>query len=317
MGQQLAQQQRMMGAEAALQCLPQRRQLGPQATLGQFGQHGRVVGSRDQRVQHRPAGHAQHVAGDRAQLDPGVLQDLLQPLGFPGSLLDQRLAVAGQIAQLPDRLGSHERGSDQAVLDQLADPHRVGHVGLAPGHVAQVGGVEQPALEVVFQQVVHRPPVHPGGLHPDHGHTEAGQPVAQQHEPRGRGPKRPGLGLASALVARHSHRRGDRCLVHVQSGAAFDQPLHRCLLHARHQRCRPEEPDDQESQVRAHSNSSGCPRLPRPTYQRARPHQDEPTSPGRPTYFHPSGVAAGHEPLTMDRQPSAVLSGVLAGRTAP
>ncbi len=35
---------------------------------------------------------------------------------------------------------------------------------------------------------------------------------------------------------------------------------------------------DQESQVRARSNSSGCPRLPRPTYQRAHTHQDEPTS---------------------------------------
>ena len=74
---------------------------------------------------------------------------------------------------------------------------------------------------------------------------------------------------------------------------------------------------DQESQVRARSNSSGCPRLPRPTYQRARPHQDEPTSPGRPTHFHPSGVAAGHEPLTMDRRHTAVLSAVFAGGTVP
>jgi hypothetical protein len=29
------------------------------------------------------------------------------------------------------------------------------------------------------------------------------------------------------LVARHPHRGGDRCLVHVQAGAALDQPLHR------------------------------------------------------------------------------------------
>jgi len=44
------------------------------------------------------------------------------------------------------------------VLDQLADPLGVLDVGLAAGDVAQVAGVEQPALEVVFEQVVHRLP---------------------------------------------------------------------------------------------------------------------------------------------------------------
>ena len=34
-------------------------------------------------------------------------------------------------------------------------------------------------------------------------------------------------------------------------------------------------------------------------------------------HLHPSVVAAGHEPLTMDRRPSAVLSHVFAGRPTP
>jgi hypothetical protein len=48
-----------------------------------------------------------------------------------------------------------------------------------------------------------------------------------------------------------------------------------------------------------------------------------PRSSGRPRgrvvlpYLHPSGVAAGHEPLTMDRQPSAVLTPVIAARATP
>lgn len=61
------------------------------------------------------------------------------------------------------------RISDQPVLHQLGDSGRVGHVGLAPGDVLEVGGVEQPALEVGLEQVLHGPPVHPGGLHPHHG----------------------------------------------------------------------------------------------------------------------------------------------------
>jgi hypothetical protein len=66
---------------------------------------------------------------------PGVLQDLVQPLDLSAAFLDLGLAVAGQLAQLPDRAGWHEAGPDQPVLDQLGDPGRIGHVGLAAGHV--------------------------------------------------------------------------------------------------------------------------------------------------------------------------------------
>ena len=66
---------------------------------------------------------------------PGVLEHLVQPLGLTSALLDLGLAVAGQLAQLADRAGRHEAGADQAVLDQLGDPGRIGDVGLAPRDV--------------------------------------------------------------------------------------------------------------------------------------------------------------------------------------
>jgi hypothetical protein len=47
--------------------------------------------------------------------------------------LDLGLAVAGQLAQLADRLGRHKAWADQPVLDQLGDPGRIGDVGLAAG----------------------------------------------------------------------------------------------------------------------------------------------------------------------------------------
>ena len=55
-----------------------------------------------------------------------------------------------------------------------------------------------------------------------------------------------------------------------------------------------------ESESRAQGNSSGCPRPSRPTDIRARWHQAEPTSTGRPpTEFSsvPGGPASGHESL--------------------
>jgi len=103
----------------------------------------------DQGFQHRPARDPDDVGGHAGELDPGVLEHLVQPLDLPAAFLDLGLAVAGQVAQLPDRAGRHERGTDQPVLDQLGDPGGIGHIGLAAGHVVHMGGVEQPTLDLI------------------------------------------------------------------------------------------------------------------------------------------------------------------------
>src|SRR5215218_5513424 len=66
----------------------------------------------------------------------------------------QRLAIAGRVAQLADRLRRHEARPQQAVLEQLAEPLGVLHVGLAPGHVLDVLGVDEQQLEIVLERVV-------------------------------------------------------------------------------------------------------------------------------------------------------------------
>ena len=179
-----------MVAEAALECLAQRGQLAPQCPLGQLGEQLRVVGAGDERVEHRPPGDAERLGGDRGELDLGVLEHLLEPLHLACALLDLRLAVADDVAQLAQRPRWHEARAHQSVLDQLADPLRVLDVGLASGDVAQVTRVQQPALELVLEQEVDGAPVDTGRLHPDHRHGEAAQPVGERQEPRGRGRKR-------------------------------------------------------------------------------------------------------------------------------
>jgi hypothetical protein len=90
-GQQLGHQQPMVALDSAVERLTQRRQLLAQLPPGQLGQDLGVGGPADQRLQHRPARDPQHVPGDTAQLDPGVLQHLMQPLDFASALIDQAL----------------------------------------------------------------------------------------------------------------------------------------------------------------------------------------------------------------------------------
>ena len=130
-GEDRADQQHVQLVEAALERLAQPRQLLAQAAAGELGEQLGVSGARHQRVEHRPPGGAEDVGGDAVELDVGVLKRLVQPLGLPVALGDLGLAIAGELAQLADRLGRHEVGLQKPRLGELAKPRGIRHVGLA------------------------------------------------------------------------------------------------------------------------------------------------------------------------------------------
>ena len=81
------------------------------------------------------------------QLDPGVFQQLLQPLvSRPRSRVD-RGAGAGQVPQRRIGAGGTNEPGHQPVLAELSQPGRVRHVGLAAGQGLDMRGVEQQACE--------------------------------------------------------------------------------------------------------------------------------------------------------------------------
>jgi hypothetical protein len=97
-------QERVMLVEPPVQRLGQLGDLVPQPTLGQIREHHGLAFAGDQRVNHRPARHAEDVGSDGRQLDPGVLQQLLlrtvQSSLAPGSRrgdasLHRRLSCGG------------------------------------------------------------------------------------------------------------------------------------------------------------------------------------------------------------------------------
>ena len=81
-----------------------------------------------------PPGGAEHIRGDGAQLDVGRLQDFLDPIGIPGTVLDQLLPEAGQLAEFAEGRRRHQTRPEQAMLQQPR-PLAILDAGLPPGTV--------------------------------------------------------------------------------------------------------------------------------------------------------------------------------------
>ena len=177
----------MVLGDAAVQRPLQLGDLAPQAPLGQLGQPLRVILAVDDRPDHGPARDPQHVAGDVAQLDVGVLQHLLDPVGHRGAVADQLGPLSRQVAELADLRRRDEAGREQAVLEQLRDPLGVLDVGLAAGDLLELVGVDQHDLEAALQEVEDRLPVDAGGLHGDVADAFGVEPVGQGEQFGGHG----------------------------------------------------------------------------------------------------------------------------------
>jgi hypothetical protein len=203
--------------------------LAPQPPLGEVG-HGRGRGGAlGQGAQHRHAGNPEHAVHHAPELDAGALEQLERAVALRGHGADQRLAVAHQLAQHPDLRRRHEAGAHQPVPDQVGDPLRVLHVGLAPGQVAHVRGVADDEREGAFQGSVDGLPVDACSLHADVGDPFLQQPRAQGREVLAHGAE------AAHLLGRPASCRAEddaghhRALMHIEPGGAFDECFHRHL----------------------------------------------------------------------------------------
>src|SRR3990170_2377511 len=124
-----------------------------------IAEHLRIGGALHERVEHCSPGCAEDVGGDAVELDAGVLEDLVQPVSLALTLADLRLAVAGHVAQRPDRLRRHETAPQKPRLEQLAEPGGVGDVGFAARHLLDVAGVDEQTVELVLEDRPDRLPV--------------------------------------------------------------------------------------------------------------------------------------------------------------
>ncbi len=216
--------------KAALKGLAQRGELDPQAALGEVGQNLRVGGAVDQRVEHRATGDPENVRGDAVQLDPGVLQRLMQTVGLPLALLDLGLAIPGEVPQRTDRLRRHEARSQQPSLRELAQPFGVLNIGLSTQNLLYVSSIDQHQLESVLQDRPYRLPEHSGRLHRDLFDTMGFQPITQRQQTPHRRLKLGHMLLtATPLLGGHPHTRGHLLLMNIQRRRTLNNRLHETI----------------------------------------------------------------------------------------
>jgi len=186
------------------------------------------------------------------------------------------------------------------MLDQLADPLSIGDIGLAAGDVAQVLGIQKPALAVLLEHVEDRLPVAAGRLHADQRHPVARQPVEQPEQSGGGGRETPHLLVTSPPLARHPHAGHDRVPVDVQAGAALDQCVHRSSLSLAGR-----SPPGGASRSRIWGScsrqQSQVPEAPTPYSAPGFTHQDHPASARRRAHFHASRAAPPGAIITQPR----------------
>ena len=270
--QQLADEKRVVRSEASRQAAAQGRKLLAQFAPRQVGQHVRVGGALDQGIQHGPGGHPEDIGGDRCQLDPRILQQLVQAIGGPAPLLDQHLAMPRQIAKLPNRRRRHEAAPQQPVLQQLRDPDDSPRTSVfRPGTCLMWVALTEQTREARPRgrrtQASSRHPCSPSPR------ASPRAPPTSRAGPRVR-PRlsqtsaRPAVGACSAPAP--AHTRGDGVSMDIQPTAPLDQLFHSLLLRHRIDRG-PEELPVDESARRAHAQQCGVPKAPTSDSSRTQP----------------------------------------------
>src|ERR1700716_665848 len=201
-----------------------RRRLDPFA--GKLGQLTRLANTLDHRLDHSSPAGAHDIADDRVELDIGFDQRLLDPVDMPRLLADQLLACPRQRTKLLNLLIRDKASLDQPTGQQVGDPGRVVHVGLAPGDILDVRGVRDNQLEnALAEDPEHRHPIDAGRLH-GHMRTPAFlKPHPQFHKLIRR--SRKSSALPPCLAFGHDPDTGHhRVLVHIQARHLFVNDIH-------------------------------------------------------------------------------------------
>lgn len=138
----------VMVGELSVQSLDEGRNLVAGLAAGQVRETFAVPLAGDQGLQDGAAGGADDVAEDRGEVHPGVLELLLQPLGFLAGAADDLGPAAGQVSQFADLTLGDEGAHRQARGAGPGEECGVARVGFAAPDALEVGRVDEHQVQV-------------------------------------------------------------------------------------------------------------------------------------------------------------------------
>lgn len=160
-GELLAQQKDVVGLQPPDDRLGERVPLGPQLPPRQLGQRPGVGFAVEQALQDLARREPAHIGDHCGELDVGVLQHRLQPIGQPCPLVDEVDTIAREVAQVTLSGRRDEARAQQPVAQQVGQPLGIFHIRLATRHRLDVVGVDDQHLALALQQVEDGPPIGP------------------------------------------------------------------------------------------------------------------------------------------------------------
>ncbi len=263
---------------------PRRFQPSP-AEIGEaFG----ILFPSNDRLDHRASAHPHHVADDAGELQVGVFEDFLDAQRVLRTFPNQLLPGPRQIAQFVNGRRRHEAAPNQAMGQQIPNPHRVVDVGLSTRHAADLQRVGQDEFKLAVQHVPDRLPIDARRLHGDMGAALCREPVGEGQQILG-GRAECAHFLVHRRIGCDACAGDDGLLVDVESGTPGIQNLHRDLLSVSARSPHDRSLENVLSGLRPVATVWGARGAPGPTDIRAQGTTEKPTSGlTRESYFTPS-----------------------------
>jgi len=226
MGEDCLQQYAVVGPETAFEGLPQFGKFLPESAPGKVGKGVRAGRAFEEGLEHQLRRQAHDVGGYRGELDIGRLKELMETIHFTGPLLDQGGTVAGEVPQIPDRLGRNKSPFEKTMSEKICDPLAVLHIGLSPWYCLDVSCIHDQKGEGFLQDGIDGLPEDARAFHGRMGNPIGTQPVGEDEQFVGRRPKGLHFLLGGATIIRGSDARYDLLLVDIQTGTLSVDNFH-------------------------------------------------------------------------------------------
>jgi hypothetical protein len=190
---------------------------GLETSAGEF-EHlvGRLAG--EDALDHRPCRLPMDVADDHAQADAGIGQHFVHAVLLGREQANELLPLPGDQTQFAQFGRWHERATQQTGARQGGQPLGITNIGLAPGHLLDVAGIDHRRPETHrFQRRIRTLPVDACAFHNDFLRLKRRRPGRQRPSIAGEGTKLPLFDACLAARFLDDRARRDLGLMNVES----------------------------------------------------------------------------------------------------